>query len=290
MVPTLLTPRWLALHLLTVGVVAACLLLGRWQLGAATPVPPPAPGAPVALAEALDPGGRLPESAVGRAVRVSGRYDAANQLLVPQRRLDGRTGLLVVTPLRTGGAIALVVRGWVPDPDAAGPVPGGAVRVRGTLLPPETDRSAGTTEARALPAGQVGLLSPGELLAALPYPPAQRYPGHVLLAEQDPAAPGGPAVVPAEQLLPDQSGTRWRNLSYAAQWWLFAAAALAFWAHLVRRTRRPPDRQESLTAAGARSSSGRTSRTTERSATNEASGTVPASTTSTVRRGDQRSL
>ena len=35
MVRRLLTPRWLAIHLLAIVLVVACVLLGQWQLGRA---------------------------------------------------------------------------------------------------------------------------------------------------------------------------------------------------------------------------------------------------------------
>ena len=48
-------------------------------------------------------------------VRATGRYDAAHQLLVRNRPLEGQVGYYVLTPLVTDAGPALLVdRGWVP--------------------------------------------------------------------------------------------------------------------------------------------------------------------------------
>jgi cytochrome oxidase assembly protein ShyY1 len=277
----LLTPRWLAVHALAVLAVAACLLLGRWQLdsyqqGRAQPAATPGP--PVELASVLAPGERLDADRTGLAVTVTGRYDGGEQLLVPDRELDGRTGYLVVTPLvRPDGAAVPVRRGWVAEPaDPAAAAPTGTVTVTGVLQPSESDRGSGLRRGADLPPGQVARIANEELMVRLPYPPTRLYDGYVALTAQQPAQEGGPLPVPVETA--DAGGGRWQNLSYAGQWWLFAAAAVAFWGYFVRAAvadrRTPP--------------SERTSATTARSATKDAKGTVPASSTSTERPSPQR--
>jgi len=268
----LLTPRWLAFYTAVVAAVVACLLLGWWQLGSYRerlgPTASVTRSAPVPLAEVVEPGRRLEPAAVGRDVTVSGTYDADRQLLVPGRRLDDRAGYLVLTPLRTDdGAAVPVRRGWVPAPDdPALAVPAGRVTVTGVLQPPETDRGVGVDVGARLPAGQVPLVALSELAIAWPYPPTRIVDGYIALTAQDPPAEEAPVAAPAEDVT-DAGISGWRSLSYAGQWWLFAVAALAFWASAVRNAA-----------------------TTARSATNDANGTVPASSTSAVRVPGQRSL
>ena len=235
---TLLAPRWLALHVLLVAVVATCATLGWWQFEAyqrdrADAVRTVTIGAPVPLREAAAPGQALGiDDPV--AVRTTGTYDRDGQLVVPERRLGGRTGFLVVTPLRTTeGGVVPVLRGWIPSPDsAAAAVPTGSVQVVGLLQPNESD--AGRRSDASTAAGkEVSAVSTAELLRRLPYSPAELYDGHLLLTAQTPPAAAAPEPVPPRER---EAGILrgWRNLSYAAQWWIFGLLAVAWWGTAVR--------------------------------------------------------
>jgi cytochrome oxidase assembly protein ShyY1 len=238
-VPFLLTPRWLALHIGVIAVVVACVLLGQWQLRsygeserrqAANRAMPP-----VALAELAAPGRGLPADALGRPVVVSGRYDASEQLLVLGRERNGRTGFHVVTPLLTdeGGAMP-VNRGWVgAADDPAVRAPGGAVTVTGVLQPSETERDSRVDPLTQLPAGQVPFIATADLVGRLPYGPDRLYDGNVVLTAESPAPAAAPAPVEPRSFRPG-GVSPWRNLSYGLQWYVFAAAAVAFWAITVR--------------------------------------------------------
>ena len=79
-----------------------------------------------------------------RHVRAEGEYDAAGQLFIDNKVMQGRAGYFVVTPLRLrDGAIVLVNRGWIargssyPAPPPA-PVPAGRVAVTGLATLPST--------------------------------------------------------------------------------------------------------------------------------------------------------
>ena len=119
---SLLAPRWLALHAATLSVMVAFGLLGWWQLEsyrsseeqvAQERARAKQTAAAVPLRSLLPLGSRVTDDLAGRAVTVTGRYDAAAQVVVPGRRLDGQTGLGVVTPLRTSdGSVVVVDRGW----------------------------------------------------------------------------------------------------------------------------------------------------------------------------------
>jgi len=235
----LLTPRWLALHVGLVVAVAACILLGHWQLRSyqesqrrhADNRQAPT----VALAELTQPGRGLPAAAVGRPVAFSGRYDPGEQVLVPGREHRGRTGFLVVTPLLTADRAAMPVnRGWVPSPDdPAVVVPGDTVTVTGVLQPSETDSDSRVDAFAHLPEGQVPFIATGVLVGRLPYPPEKLYDGYVLLTAESPAPAAAPAQVEPRTFRPG-GVSPWRNLAYGVQWYVFAAAALVFWAMTVR--------------------------------------------------------
>jgi cytochrome oxidase assembly protein ShyY1 len=153
--------------------------------------------------------------------------------VVPGRERAGREGLLVVTPLRTGRGVVPVVRGWVADRAAVPAPPRGAVTVVGVVQRSETEADATTL----VPAeGEVGYVATVTLLAATEYDPDELYDGFLVLRASRPADPDAPALVATDR--PDDgSGQvgRWRNLAYAVQWWIFAAAAVFFWAVVLRR-------------------------------------------------------
>src|SRR5439155_13336847 len=84
-----------------------------------------------------------------RAVQVTGRWDAAHQVLVRNRTLEGNAGYEVVTPLLPASGLALLVdRGWVvagATPQAPGTVPApqdGLVTVTARLRFVEPQRAA----------------------------------------------------------------------------------------------------------------------------------------------------
>ncbi|MFD0887551.1 SURF1 family cytochrome oxidase biogenesis protein, partial [Streptosporangium algeriense] len=88
MLRTLFSPRALVLHLLAIGALVVCGLLGRWQLGVFEDSGKPQAAqdpAPVAVTTLTQPGRHMTGEAVGRKVTASGTYDAARQLLVAGR-------------------------------------------------------------------------------------------------------------------------------------------------------------------------------------------------------------
>lgn len=163
---------------------------------------------------------------LGRRVQIVGQYDESRQMLLSGVVREGEPGVRVVTPmmLPSGGAV-LVDRGWLPAPDAftarpqAFPEPG-TLSVVGVAEP----LAAGvqTPAWRTLADGGMKLWSvhiPGwdSVQTHFPYPVAR----FTLL--QLPAA-----GLPARPLrtAPEPAGTT-MHLSYAIQWFLFAAAFVA---------------------------------------------------------------
>jgi Uncharacterized conserved protein len=249
----LLTPRWLALHLLVLLVIPAFLLLGQWQFSRyearsanaeRTEANLAAPAVP--LDRLTTVGGSVGEEVKYRAVTVSGRFDPAHELLVRRRTQHGKVGYYVLTPLVTGeGTAVLVNRGWVPNgPTAEAPpqVPAattGEVTVHGRLRPAETEENSGISERPGLPPGQIMLINTPELAKRLPY---RLYGGYVQLGRQEPAAASAPEPVPD----PEPDGKGGLNLAYSFQWWLFIPIAVGGWFVLIRREVR--DRKAAATS------------------------------------------
>ena len=127
MLRTALTPRFLGLLGLVLVLCATFVWLGSWQLGVAESsaqreaVEQARSQAPADLTTLLQPHQPFRGDLSSRPFLATGHYDAAGQLLVPGRRLEGRTGLWVLTPfvLDRGGATLPVVRGFVTDAASA---------------------------------------------------------------------------------------------------------------------------------------------------------------------------
>ncbi|WP_053202822.1 SURF1 family protein [Jiangella muralis] len=244
----LLTPRWLLLHVVTVAAVAGCLLLGWWQAD----VYQDSSGRheqrdrePVAVAELAAPGAELGDAADRPAV-ATGTYLAGQQQLVPGRVHDGTLGSFVVTPLRTdGGMVVPVLRGWVDDPGDAGvAVPSGEVTITGYLLPPETPDHATVRTGQQLEDGRIAYIAPDQLAQRAGVSEATALHGYLLQREESPEPAAAPVPLDVDAVAPIRDVSPWQNLSYWAQWWVFALAAVVFWVSIVRngvRTRRRGD-------------------------------------------------
>jgi cytochrome oxidase assembly protein ShyY1 len=235
MLRLLVRPRWIALTIGAIVVAAVCVRLGLWQLdrlegrrafnaryaaGLAAPARP--------LGELLSAGAPL---AYRRAI-ANGTYDRNHEVILYGRTLDGQAGNHVLTPLVLDDGRAIVVdRGWVPfemdEPGlpAAAP-PTGRVEVVGPLV--------------ASQPGGAGEVAPGEdrmttvrtvdLAAIARDVPYDLVPWFLQLGSQ---APAGSGELPVPEPPPELS--EGPHLSYAFQWFTFAAIALIGYLVLVRR-------------------------------------------------------
>lgn len=173
------------------------------------------------------------DSLAWRRVRLRGRWDFENEILLRPRSHGGRPAVELLTPLvLTDSAAVLVLRGWLPAPDAlhaplrrARP-PGDSATVEGlAMAPPEADDPSA---ARASGRGPTPVVVDGEEHVALrgvdlesaseaiPYPIAHFYvlstrndtTGSELRALPEPALGAGP------------------HFWYAVQWFAFALIAV----------------------------------------------------------------
>ena len=237
-----LAPRYWAAHLLMLVAVAACLLLGRWQLDVwhghrADSAASVTRETPIPLDDVLGPDAAFPASGVGRPVVVSGRWDDAHTFYVAGRVRDGTTGVWVVTPVVTSSGSAIpVVRGWAPRAGDAPPAPRGEAALVG-LLQPSEDTGATDTDPRD------DVLPQLSITALLPRAPYDLYGGYVVATDrQVPGATGrapasgtgGLEPVTAEHLPGAGAVSGLRNLLYALQWWVFGAFAAFVWWKWVR--------------------------------------------------------
>ncbi|WP_413102031.1 SURF1 family protein [Streptomyces sp. Inha503] len=260
----LLTPRWWVINVFTLLAIPVCLFMGSWQLSRfETRVNTHNQQQDEASAErkaaARPLGDLLPVTAKtsGERATATGRYDTAHQLLVPDRRLDGRDGFYVLTLLRVDegkdggkdgargeggdaaedGAKALpVVRGWLPgdadDPAVTAKVPAppsGEVTVTGALQASEHQGGDGVSASGGLPRGQLGMISAASLVNLVPY---QVYDAWVTSAE----APG--VLKPVPPTAAEGTGLdikAFQNLGYTGEWFVFAGFVVFMWFRLFRR-------------------------------------------------------
>jgi len=173
---------------------------------------------------------------VWRYVRVRGRYDHDHEIVLRGRTLAGRPGVEVATPLLVGDQAVLVIRGWLPAADAlradlgSGWPPGriaDTVTIEGVLVPSAGGRGgqpltveSGGHEYLALAGVDTDVISERLGYALSP---------HVIRAERGP-----PEAAILEQPPPPEPGSG-PHLSYAIQWFAFAAIALGGTAILVRK-------------------------------------------------------
>jgi len=234
----LLTPRWWGINVFVLLAIPFCLFMGSWQLSRfesrmddhraldrAAETGKAQPARPLA--------GMLPvdKATVGKRVTVSGHY--GEQLLVPDREVDRRSGYYVLTLLRTDSGKALpVVRGWLPgraDATKAPAVPRGEVTVTGALQASETPGENGVSARGGLPAGQVGAISTGSLVNLVPY---DLYDAWVTLDTADSGMTAVPAEAPANTGLDLKA---FQNLGYTGEWFVFAGFVVFMWFRLLRR-------------------------------------------------------
>lgn len=232
----LLTPKWLAGHVLVATVVVTFVLLGFWQLDrheqrtSRNALVAERMDAPEA--ELHDLTGVPPDDLAYRRVEVSGRYVPGEEVLLTPRSWSGQPGHHVLTPLDTGdGRAVLVDRGWVPfelsdPPVAEAAPPSGEVDVAGLVFPDEP----AARFSPALPAGeQLSTVSRADLERLQQQVELPLAPFYVLLQSQEPAGAELPVAADPPELTPGS------HLSYAVQWFLFAAVALVGYPALARR-------------------------------------------------------
>ncbi|WP_431843909.1 SURF1 family protein [Calidifontibacter indicus] len=243
MLRRLFTPRWIALLVVLVVAMAAMGVAGLWQLNVAkdrgvNQEVAKAPTKPVVpITTLIKPHQEFPGVESSRRVTATGTYEPDKQFLVADRRLDGKTGYWVVTPMieQSTGARLVILRGFVTDPAQATKPTATRVSVVGSLAPGESP-STGT-----YPAGQLGSIDLSRLLNEWD---GDLYNAFLFaISEQPNATDHSITRVPPPPPNPGH-GFRFVNLMYAFQWWAFAIfAAYVFWRMLRDEVYGPPARR-----------------------------------------------
>jgi surfeit locus 1 family protein len=238
----LLSPRWLAFHLLVVVGVIAMVNLGFWQLRRLderrdfnAEVEAAYDASPVALDRLVDPAWRADESGVvavdesgivWRPVTVSGIYEESASLRVVNRSQYGRAGDNLVAPLRLDdGRVVLVNRGFVPLGIDDPPLPGTEVEVLGRLRPSEERSAVGARDPSDGVLTEVQRID----LVRLSRQFSDLLPVYLELISSSPAEADD---LPQPVVRPDLS--EGSHLSYAVQWFIFAGAAVIGWMLAIR--------------------------------------------------------
>jgi len=237
--------RWLGFSAFVLALLVLCVVLARWQWNrfeqrqaenAALDAALAAPTVPVQSLLSAAPSQPAPAPLPGdlqwRSVSATGTFDAAAEVAVRRRPLEGRNGFWIVTPLRTSAGVLLVNRGWVAAPpgDAAStpqvpPPPSGEVTVTGRLRPAE---ATGTPE--PAPPGQAWAADPQALVAPAGTP---RFNAYLELGTAEP--PAGEGLTALEEQ-PGHKGLN--NLVYSGQWLIFALVGVFGWWRLLRQEAR----------------------------------------------------
>jgi cytochrome oxidase assembly protein ShyY1 len=250
----LLRPGWLAAITALIVLTAAFVGLGMWQWSRAhrthklSPQAAAAYMTPAPLAQLLKNGSPATGDAIGHAVTASGVFDGTHQLLVPGRRSpDGRTGYLVIAPLKQAdGTVVVVSRGWSAQEITPPPVPSGQVTVTGWLSAEEPADGAPPDAADAAakdPAHLIASVDVATLVNIWPYSNMdQAYVNQVSVA---PAGTGDGAltVIPAPAP-PNTSSWYILNVGYTLQWWLFGVVGLWWFVTYVRRIANPAEKED----------------------------------------------
>lgn len=238
----LVSPRWVAFHLLVVAGVIAMINLGLWQVRRLDErrafnavVEAAYDSAPVPLDELVDPAWRanigglaaVDDSRIAwRPVTVSGSYEAEGALRVVNRSQYGRAGDNLVVPLRLDdGRVVLVNRGFVPLGVDDPPLPGTKIDVLGRLRPSEERSAVGARDPSDGVLTEVQRLD----LVRLSGQFDDLAPVYLELISSSPAEGDG---LPQPVVRPDLS--EGSHLSYAVQWFIFSGAALVGWGLAVR--------------------------------------------------------
>jgi surfeit locus 1 family protein len=242
----LLRPRWLVGTIIAVLLIVLFVSLGFWQLrrldekrdrNAAIEDRSSRPVQPVD--GVVDAEARFDEvgDLVYRRSSARGRYDVDGEVRIRSRSLDGRPGLWVVTPLRLDDGTAVAVnRGFIPVSTDTPAPPRGEVEVTGLLFATQERQGIGPRDPTGRALTELSRLDLDRLQQQ--YGP-DLFPMWLQLQRSDP--PVDEAVGPLPLPPPEQD--EGPHLSYAMQWFLFAAVGAIGWPVLLRRAAKEDERR-----------------------------------------------
>ena len=234
MVRTLLSPRWVLIHIGVVALILIMLNFGFWQLNrldekknfnsvlrshTSTPVQPLDKAVPAKWNKAASEWIR---------VSITGSYDSSKAVTIINRSQDGTAGYNSVVPFTSlNNRTILVNRGFVPLVMAPPAAPSGEIEIIGYLRASQTRSALGPIDSK-----EVGNTE----FQRFDVPLISAHVGKTLepmFLQLITESPPGNSQWPAKVALPPlDEGT---HLSYAFQWFFFCLVALTAWVVVVRR-------------------------------------------------------
>jgi surfeit locus 1 family protein len=233
-----LTPRWIAAHVVVVVIAIVFINLGFWQLrrlderrleNAVAESRYTAP--PGDLGALLAAAGDDLESLRYRRTVVTGAYDVEHELLTRNQVYREQAGFHVVTPLAVDGGAVLVNRGWVPlaldSPPVEQAAPEqGEVTVTGWVNPTQTRPALGPTDPADGVLEVMNRINIDRIQDQVPYDLAPVY---VVLEGEE----GSELPVP---LPPPEFEDEGSHLAYAIQWFGFTLIGVVGYGFLIRKS------------------------------------------------------
>ena len=236
-----LSPKWIA-GLLGILLAAATMVwLGNWQLdrmhqkrAANSAISAAIEADPVPAGEVLPStaGDAVPDDALWRKVTVTGSYRPEDTLLVRQRTFPDGVGFEIVVPMvADDGATYLISRGYVLATQGADVLPeipepsAGEVTVTGWVRPATANDSDASAVGEIAGVASTRRLDSQVLQDELGYPITA---GYVQATDET----GEAAAIDRVPLPELDDGP---HLSYAIQWFLFAAITVLGFGYVVRR-------------------------------------------------------
>jgi cytochrome oxidase assembly protein ShyY1 len=230
----LLSPKWIAFHVLVFGSIALMIWLGFWQLGRLderqafnATVTERIDQPPVPLDEVLGAANTDPGSVEWRQVTVTGQF-LPDQIVWFNRSQDGLAGDNVLAALVDGDTTVVVNRGFVLLDDDVPPAPTGDIEVLGRIRVPPGRQLGELTDSSDGPLAEVRRIDLERLDEQLPGELAPVYLD--LIGSIPNVSATDPVPVPPPTL--DEGP----HLSYAVQWFIFATAVFVGWVLAVRRS------------------------------------------------------
>lgn len=233
--------RWWVATLFVAAISAIFVALGFWQLRRHDERRLEHLVLQARLAEDPLPLGLLIDAAGGdnasleyRRASITGQYEPEGEVLVRGQAREGQPGFHVVTPFRLDdGRVVLVNRGWVPlaldtPPLAGAPPPSGPVALTGFVRSTQTRRGVGPQE----PSGRLAIVARVDLDRLSGQMPGPLAPVWLQVGGEADAGLAGGLPVPLDAPSFTDAGP---HLSYAIQWFSFAAIAIGGYVVLNRK-------------------------------------------------------
>jgi cytochrome oxidase assembly protein ShyY1 len=228
----LVRPKWIAIHLLVIALVAVMVNLGKWQLNRhnerkdfnATLVQ--RFDVPIRPLDELLPNAK-PQDIEWMPTAITGTYLQGEDISMVNVSQNGVAGYNAVTPmLLEDGAVVLVNRGFLPLASAFPAAPSGEISLLGRIRASSERRTGAVSDPATGELTEVQRIDIDRLQQQID---GELVPVYVQLLKST------PAEAPTLSTIVDPEFGNGPHLSYTVQWLVFALCAVGGWIALVRR-------------------------------------------------------